>query len=510
MITNAGQFLTERAKASKAMLAQVDLTTGARTTYHEMNLRANQLGNALLAKGLAPGTRVGWLMTNCPEYTEGYYGCAKAGFIFVALNWRLSVPELAYQIHDSGISIMVYSSDLLALVEPLKEQFPQLMWLPRDQNPFAQEVHLAPGNEPPQGAANDDPLYIMYTSGTTGKPKGAVHTHRSNIEWSYRMLASGDTRLGDRQIIVAPLFHIGGLGVVMAGVFRGCTAYIAQGFDPGAMWDIIEKERITTTFLVPVMLNFMYQHPKRKSTDYQSLRSILCGAAPVPTSLIEAYSAMGIEILQVYGSTETHGGICVITPDFAQHKIGSTGLPFFGVDIRVVDSDGQDVAPGVPGEVITRGPHLFKEYWNQPEATISAFRDGWFYIGDIGVVDDDGYLYIKDRSKDMIISGAENIYPAEIEDVLQAHPMVKEVAVIGQPSPKWGESPAAVVVPKKEASPQEPPHVFIEALRQHIEGKLARYKHPKAYYIVETIPRNPSGKILKRLLREQFPGPAPE
>jgi acyl-CoA synthetase (AMP-forming)/AMP-acid ligase II len=271
---------------------------------------------------------------------------------------------------------------------------------------------------------------------------------------------------------------------------------------------VIATEKITATFLVPAMLNFMYQHPKRAEVDSSSLRAVLCGAAPVPVSLIDAYTAMGIEIHQVYGSTETHGGICLIAPEFAKSKAGSTGLPYFGLDVRVVDKDGRDVPPGVPGEVITRGPHLLKEYWNKPEATREAFKDGWFYLGDIAEVDEDGFIYIKDRSKDMIISGAENIYPAEVEDVILSFPGVKEAAVIGQPSTKWGESPAAILV-RQDGDPRDDAR-FVAELKDHVNARLARYKQPKAYAFVDVIPRNPSGKILKRLLRAQFPGPAPE
>jgi acyl-CoA synthetase (AMP-forming)/AMP-acid ligase II len=210
----------------------------------------------------------------------------------------------------------------------------------------------------------------------------------------------------------------------------------------------------------------------------------------------------------VYGLTETHGGICLITPEYARHKVGSTGLPYFGIEVRVVDKAGADVPPGIPGEVITRGPHLISGYWNRPEATKEAIRDGWFYTGDIAEVDADGFIYIKDRSKDMIISGGENVYPAEVEEALHAHPAVRDVGVIGQPSAKWGESACAVVV--KDPSWTGSDAELVAALQQHVQERLARYKQPRRYEFIDVLPRNPSGKILKRVLREQFPGPAPE
>ena len=252
----------------------------------------------------------------------------------------------------------------------------------------------------------------------------------------------------------------------------------------------------------------MQQHPARGTTRCPSLRWLLCGAAPVPVSLIEAWHAMGVQVRQVYGATETHGGICLLNSEHAATKVGSTGLPYYGVDVRVVDLAGNPVPPGHPGEVITRGPHLFTGYWNRPDATREAIRDGWFHTGDIAEVDEDGFIYIKDRSKDMIISGGENVYPAEVENVLSAHPGVSEVGVIGQPSAKWGESACAVVVRAGHWSGDEAR--LLDELRTLAQTRLAKFKQPKRYLFVETLPRNPSGKILKRVLRESFPGPAPE
>jgi acyl-CoA synthetase (AMP-forming)/AMP-acid ligase II len=256
------------------------------------------------------------------------------------------------------------------------------------------------------------------------------------------------------------------------------------------------------------MLNFMYGHPQRQATDTSSLRWVVCGAAPVPVTLIEAYAAMGIDIQQVYGATETHGGICLLTSEHARSKVGSTGLPYFGIEVRVVDKVGNDVPPGTPGEVITRGPHLISGYWNLPDATREAIRDGWFHTGDIAEVDEDGFVYIKDRSKDMVISGGENVYPAEVENVLLGHPGVKQAAVIGQPSAKWGECVCAIIVKADGWAGDEAG--LTGALQAHVRERLARYKQPKAYAYVDELPLNPSGKILKRVLRDRFPGPAPE
>jgi acyl-CoA synthetase (AMP-forming)/AMP-acid ligase II len=508
MLLNAGQTLTERAKISAHMEAVIDPATGERFTFRALNERTNRVANALQSLGLSPGDRLGCLMSNCPRYVEAYYACAKTGFVFVALNWRLTAPELSYQLLDCGASAVIYGADQAEVVDVLRREFPHIRWLAAETGELAAAIDAASPAEPPVGATGEDPLYMMYTSGTTGRPKGAVMSHRANLSWLASMLATSDLHLGDRQIVVAPLFHIGGLGMIMTAVYRGMTSVLVKAFEPGAMWDLIQQERITGLFAVPAMLAFMYQHPKRGQVDVSTLRWIVCGAAPVPVTLIEAYMSMGIEILQVYGATETHGGICLISAEHAKHKVGSTGQPYFGIEVRVVDKAGTPVPPGVPGEVITRGPHLISGYWNQPEATHNSIRDGWFYTGDIAEVDEDGFIYIKDRSKDMIISGGENVYPAEIEDVLSGHPGVKEVGVIGQPSSKWGECGCAVIVKSASWLGDEP--ALVAELRALAMTRLARFKQPKTYVFVDALPRNPSGKILKRVLRDRFPGPAPE
>ena len=383
-----------------------------------------------------------------------------------------------------------------------------MRWIDVDDEAVAATLLAASTAEPPIGATGEDPLYMMYTSGTTGRPKGALMSHRANLSWLASMLATSDLRMDERQLIVAPMFHIAGLGLTMAAVYRGMASVLLRAFDPALMWELVDRERITGFFAVPAMLSFMYQHPSRANARREHLRWVLCGAAPVPLSLIEAYHAMGIDVLQVYGLTETHGGICLLAPEDAGRKAGSTGLPYYGIEVRVVDKAGNPVPPGMPGEVITRGPHLISGYWTQPEATREAIRDGWFHTGDIAEVDDEGYVYIRDRSKDMIISGGENVYPAEVEDVLCSHPGVRELGVIGQPSARWGECVCAVVVRGDGWKGDD--ELLVQELRALAESRLARYKQPKRYVFLEMLPRNPSGKILKRVLRERFPEAAPE
>ena len=314
---------------------------------------------------------------------------------------------------------------------------------------------------------------------------------------------TADVRFGDRYIIVLPLFHVGALTPATGNVHRGSTTILMRAFDPVRMFETIIEERVTTLLAVPAMLNFMLQVPGHERYDTSTLRWIMSGAAPVPVTLIEAYAKRGIEIHQVYGLTESCGPACLISPDEAIAKAGSTGKAFFHTDVRVVDEHGRDIPAGGVGEVLVRGAHIMQGYWNRPEATAETIRDGWLYTGDLATIDAEGYVYIQDRKKDMIISGGENIYPAEIENVVLSHPHVRDVAVIGQASAKWGESPLAVVVKGDTA-------LTAEAVIQHCQGKLARYKQPRAVRFVDEIPRNPAGKMLKRVLRERFPGPAPE
>jgi acyl-CoA synthetase (AMP-forming)/AMP-acid ligase II len=368
---------------------------------------------------------------------------------------------------------------------------------------YGDVVGQAAGEAPEIDSGDDDDLFIMYTSGTTGRPKGALHTHNTMTWAIITFTTTTDIRYKDRYSIALPLFHVGALLPVMFTIYSGGTVVLLRQFEPRLMWEITEAEKITTSLAVPAMLNAMLMVPQFADYDVSNLRSILSGASPVPVRLIEKYQEIGIEIHQAYGLTESGGPGTVLSPDEAMVRIGSAGKGFFHTSVRVVDQDGNDTVPGEPGELLVQAAHVMKGYWNNPDATAETIRDGWLYTGDIALRDAEGFITIHDRVKDMIISGGENVYPAELENVITSHEGVADVAVIGQDSERWGESPFAVVVARDEG--------LTEAdILQHCDGKLARFKQPKGVAFIGEIPRNPTGKALKRLLREQFPGPAAE
>jgi O-succinylbenzoate-CoA ligase len=513
MQNNVGLFITKRASLNPNGEALVDTTRDRRFTYAELSARCNRLANALVDSGLAKGDRVATLLMNGHEFVEVFFGTAKVGGVVVGLNFRLVADELSFILTDSGSETLVFGSQFADLATELHARGAQgtkvRRWIhvgdAADRPDFAigyeDMLANATADEPEIGAADDDLLFIMYTSGTTGLPKGVMQSHNTTLWSSVTALITADVRWDDRYLICLPLFHVGALNPLISSFHKGGTVVMMSQFDPVRIWEIFAEERINVTLAVPAMLNFMLQTFDSEKHDISSLRWVMSGAAPVPVPLIEKYAAMGIEIHQVYGLTESCGPACLISPEDALERAGSTGKAFFHTDVKVVDPDGNEVAGGQTGEVLVRGPHLMLGYWNRPEATAETIVDGWLHTGDIAEIDTDGYIYIQDRIKDMIISGGENVYPAEIENVLAGHAGISEVAVIGIPSAKWGESPLAVVVKQDEALTAD------EVLR-HCEGKLAPFKLPRHVEFIEVIPRNPTGKVLKRVLREQFPGPA--
>ncbi|MFM8562341.1 MAG: long-chain-fatty-acid--CoA ligase [Acidimicrobiia bacterium] len=509
MDINIGNLLTRRAHVNAKMEALYDVAADRRYTYAELNAEANRAAQLLTRAGVRTGDRVGLLLMNSAEYMTAFFATAKLGAVIVPLNWRLVADELEFILKDSGTTVLVFGAEFAATASELQSRGAKTdvrAWLyvgdPAGKPEFALDYVVEAAKEqpiePPVTACGDDLLYIMYTSGTTGLPKGVMHSHNTQFWALSTMCTTADLAQGDRYINPMPMFHVGALTPALGTIFSGGTHVLMRAFDPNKVWELIDSERINNGLLVPAMLQFMLLVHDPAKHKHEHVRWLLTGAAPVPVPLIEAYYAIGIEISQVYGLTETCGPACVTSPADALLKAGSTGKSFMFTDVKVVRTDGTECPPNEAGEVLVRGGHIMLGYWNRPDATADSLKDGWLHTGDGAIMDEEGFVYIQDRIKDMIISGGENVYPAEIENVLLGCPGVADAAVIGVPSEKWGESPLAIIV-RKDTDLQE------KAVIDHCDGKLARFKMPVAVRFVDAIPRNASGKILKRDLRLQFP-----
>lgn len=508
MSINIGNLLARRANISSKVEALYDVAADRRYTYAELNAETNRAAQLLVRAGVKKGDRVGLLLMNSAEYLTSFFATAKLGAVIVPLNWRLVADELEFILKDSGTTVLVFGAEFSATVSELQSRGPKTdvrSWLyvgdsaakPDFALDYVAESAKENPVEPAVTASGDDLLYIMYTSGTTGLPKGVMHSHNTQYWALSTMCTTADLAQGDRYINPMPMFHVGALTPALGTIFIGATHVLMRAFDPNKVWELIDSERINNGLLVPAMLQFMLLVHDPAKHKHEEVRWLMAGAAPVPVPLILAYNEIGIEINQVYGLTETCGPACLTSPEDAITKAGSTGKAFFLSAVRVVRPDGTDCAPNESGEVLVSGGHIMLGYWNRPDATADSLKDGWLHTGDGAIMDEEGYVYIQDRIKDMIISGGENVYPAEIENVIMGHPGVTETAVIGIPSQKWGESPLAIVVKKD-------PAVTEDAILKHCEGKLARFKQPVAVRFLDVIPRNPSGKALKKDLRVQF------
>lgn len=515
MQTNIGGILAKRALLSPKVEALFDVANNLRLDYTQLNARVDKAASMIAGLGLKKGDRVALLLMNSIEFVESFLACAKLGLVVVPLNWRLVPDELEFILKDSGSTVLIFGGEFNANVDELqargdKTDLKQWLYVGPDANcpkyakSYTAQVKAAAPTPIEITSGEDDMLYIMYTSGTTGLPKGVVHTHNTSFWAVATFSATGDMRLKDKFLLTLPMFHVGALLPLLLCIYNGMSCVMVRAFDPATTWKLIDSEKVNVALCVPAMLNFMLQVPEVDSCDTSSLRYFNCGAAPVPDHLVLSYHKRNIPVLQVYGLTESCGPACLVSQDDYLEKLGSTGKAFMHTEVRIIDAaTGLDMPVNEAGELITRSKHNMVEYWNRPKATAETLRDGWLYTGDIARMDADGYVFIADRSKDMIISGGENVYPAEIEGVLLSHPKIREVAVIGQASEKWGESPLAVVV-------KADPSLTEAEVLGFANGKLSRFKLPKAAVFIGEIPRNPSGKVLKRVLREQFPGAAPE
>jgi len=501
MRINVGEFMTRRAQITPNREGLV--CEDIRRTFRELNERANRFANVMRGLGVGHGDRVAVLALNEPEYYDMLFGLGKIGAILVPVNYRLAGPEIEYILSDCEARVLVFGAEYADTVASIREHVPVKDFVAiADAAPdwavrYETMIDGAPDQEPAITGGDDDTLTILYTSGTTGRPKGAELSHGYYFWSSVNLMATLGVQIGDSPLVALPLFHIGGLAGPPWFVYQGAKTVLLRSLDPKRFLELLGEEKVSGFGSVPALLDFLKLVPDFEKYDWSSVKVILVYAAPVPVTLIEEYAAAGIEVRQLYGLTENNTG-SVLGAEEAVSKAGSCGKPFMHTEVRVVDEEGQDVAPGEKGEVLLRAPNTMRGYWNRPADTAAALKDGWLHTGDIGTMDEDGYLYIMDRKKDMIISGGENIYPAEIEDSLLRHPKVADVGVIGCPDPKWGESVKAVIAVKEGETLTE------EELIEWCQGKIGRFKIPRKVVFIEAIPRTPTGKILKRVLRDQF------
>ncbi len=486
---------------------------GRSTSFATLDAHASRVANGLITQGIKPHQRVAYLGKNSDVFIELLLGAIKANVVLAPVNWRLAAPEIAFIVRDCQAEILFVGPELIEQVRDLVEQLPDVRVVITTEGgasewPDFRSWRDAQSDVDPMTPLNKDDIAIqLYTSGTTGKPKGAMLTHSNFL--SLLRIAEHDTpdwnvwTAEDVSLVAMPMFHIGGIGWAIYGLYHGARSVIAREFDPNKVLDDFAQYGISKLFLVPAAMQFIVRQPRARETDFSRLRYILYGASPIPAALLkESISVFGCGFVQMYGMTETTGTIVVLAPE--DHVEGraclrAAGKALPGVEIAILDADGQPLPPGEVGEIATLSGSNMAGYWNLPDATAHTIdADNWLRTGDAGYLDADGYLYIHDRIKDMIISGGENIYPAEVESAICDHPDVAEVAVVGVPDDIWGEAVKAVVVlkPGKSLSATE----LIGFTREHIAG----FKAPKSIDFIAALPRNASGKILRRHLRDPY------
>jgi len=487
---------------------------GRKTSFAEFDRNTNQVANALIASGVKPRERIAYLGKNSDIYFELLFGAVKANVVMAPVNWRLAGPEVAFIVEDCKAPTLFVGPEFITQVRVIRDKLPSVRSVITTEGGAPEWQDFAAWRDaqsiaPPNVAISPKDIAIqLYTSGTTGKPKGAMLSHAN----FFNLVQSGNEAdkpdwnkwsADDVSLVAMPIFHIGGSGWGVMGFYHGARGVVAREFDPTKVLDFFEDSGITKLFMVPAAMQFVVRQPRARQVDFSRLKYMLYGASPIPAALLkECIDVFKCGFVQMYGMTETTGTIVALAPEDhveGLERMRSAGKPLPGVEVAILDADGNRLPTRQVGEIATRSGSNMAGYWNLPEATAKTLdKDGWLRTGDAGYLDEDGYLYIHDRIKDMIISGGENVYPAEVESALCDHPDVAEAAVIGVPDDKWGEAVKAIVVmkPGKLANATD----LINFTRERIAG----YKTPKSIDFIEALPRNPSGKILRRHLRDPY------
>ncbi len=498
-----GSWLLRREHLTPNREAVVD--GDRRVSYRQINQRVNRLANALKDMGMTHGDRIGVLSYNRLEFVEVIMASAKLGLVLVPLNWRLTPDELTFILNNSDTKTLVFDPELAQLAGEVSEKISFKLRLVFGAEPVgdarAYEPLLAEQDEEepePAGQVDlDTPHIIMYTAGTTGQPKGAVLSQGAGMWNALNLNLALDFTSNDRNLLVLPMFHIGGIGLfTLPMLYVGATVVIQRTFDPVKTLDLLKNEQITLFFGVPAIFLALIQHSGFNSDAFARTRVVMSGGAPLPVNLVKQYHDAGIVLQQGFGMSEAAPSIATLDKNLALKKAGSIGRAVFHLDAKIADDDLTEVPRGQVAELVIRGPNLMQEYWNRPEATKEAFEGGWFHTGDLARMDEDGDIFIVERKKDMFISGGENVYPAEVENLLYELPQITETAVIGVKDDRWGEVGHAMVVLKPDR------HLTEEEVLAHLTGRLAKFKIPKKVSFIQQLPRNAAGKVLKNVLRE--------
>ena len=494
---------------------------GKHMTFGELADRVNRLANAMGDLGVGAGDRVGVMQVNCNEHVETYFATAKLDAILVPINFRARSEELAFMLNDSGVKLIILGQRYQDMLRSIESELTTLEHRISLEGPgegflFYDDLLANASDEERFPTADDDDVtIIMFTAGTTGTPKGVMLSHDSFSSYILANVESVDMEFAEKNILTVPLHHIAGVQAVMAAIYGGRTLVLQRQFDEEGWMKLVQDEQVNRAMMVPTMLKRLMDQPTFKDYDLSSLQVITYGAAPMPLEVIKKAIAEfpGTRFINAFGQTETASTITMLPPDdhniseddpeFEKklNRLSSIGKPLPDVEVRIVNEDGADVPQGETGEIVAKGQRLMKGYWNREEATKETLRGGWLYTGDLGFWDEDGYIFLSGRARDFIKRGGEMIAPEEVEQIIMSHPGVDEAAIIGIPDIEWGERVRALVVKKPGAE------LSMQDVVEHCRPRMAGFKRPEDVVFVDELPRNPMGKVLKRVLREEYPEP---